>query len=87
MLDNKIVIYQTSDGQTAIDVNLKDETVWLNEQQISLLFDRDEKTIRKHINNAIVEELTDIVVVANFATTTQHGVIKGKERLTNKKNT
>lgn len=70
MLDNKIVIYQTSDGQTSIDVKLEDETVWLNAHQMSILFDRDEKTIRKHINNSIAEELSDTVVVAKFAHTT-----------------
>ena len=45
---------------------------------MATLFDRDYKTIRKHINNAIKEELAGDVVVANFATTTPHGAIKGK---------
>ncbi|MBP5365650.1 MAG: virulence RhuM family protein, partial [Bacteroidales bacterium] len=45
------------------------------------LFGRDEKTIRKHINNAIKEELADSVVVAKFATTTQHGAIKEKQQI------
>ena len=48
---------------------MKDETVWLNTEQMSKLFDRDYKTIRKHINNALNEELKSEVVVANFATT------------------
>ncbi len=47
----EIILYQTSDGQTAIDVRMEGETVWLNCQQMSLLFDRDIKTIGKHINN------------------------------------
>ena len=47
---------------------------------MSILFDRNEKTIRKHIHNSIAEELSDTVVVANFATTTQHGAIKGKQQ-------
>ena len=42
------------------------------------LFDRDYKTIRKHINNALEEELSDQVVVAKFENTTQHGAIEGK---------
>ena len=42
------------------------------------LFGRDVKTIGKHINNAVREELSDQVVVAKFATTTQHGAIEGK---------
>ena len=49
--NNQIVIYQTADGQTQIDVRMENETVWLTSNQMALLFDRDEKTIRKHINN------------------------------------
>lgn len=52
---DKIVIYTTTDGQTAIDVKLENETVWLTANQLSNLFDRDEKTIRKHINNVFSE--------------------------------
>ena len=55
MEENKIIIYQTDDGQTQIDVRLENETVWLTANQMSLLFDRDEKTIRKHINNVFSE--------------------------------
>jgi hypothetical protein len=54
-------------------VRLENETVWLNRQQISELFDRDIKTISKHINNALREELTDFSVVAKFATTASDG--------------
>ena len=61
-----------------LEVNLKDETVWLNTEQIAKLFDRDYKTIRKHINNALNEELKDEVVVAKFENTTEHGAIDGK---------
>lgn len=57
---------------------MKDETVWLNTEQMAQLFDRDYKTIRKHINNAIKEELKDEVVVAKFENTTEHGAIQGK---------
>ena len=56
IMENQIVIYQTNDGQTAIDVRLENETVWLNTSQMSLLFDRDEKTIRKHVNNVFSED-------------------------------
>ncbi len=77
--DTQIEIYKTPDGNLEIQVNLDKETVWLNRQQLSLLFDRDIKTIGKHINNVFDEgELDKKVVVANFATTTQHGAIKGK---------
>ena len=50
-LENKIIIYQTEDGQTQVDVRMEDETVWLSANQMAMLFDRNEKTIRKHINN------------------------------------
>lgn len=54
-LNDKIVIYQTADGQTSIDVRLENDTVWLSANQMAILFDRDEKTIRKHINNVFSE--------------------------------
>lgn len=54
-LNDKIAIYRTADGQTSIDVKLEDETVWLSANQMANLFDRDEKTIRKHINNVFSE--------------------------------
>ena len=50
-----IVIYQTADGQMQIDVRMENETVWLSANQMATLFDRDEKTIRKHINNVFSE--------------------------------
>ena len=77
MEDQKIVIYQTEDGQTQIDVRLENEMIWLTRQQLATLFGRDYKTISKHINNALKEELADEVVVAKFANTTQHGAIEG----------
>lgn len=54
-LNDKIVIYQTKDGQTSIDVKLEDDSVWLSANQMARLFDRDEKTIRKHVNNVFAE--------------------------------
>ena len=63
-----IIIYQTKDGQTLIDVRLENETVWINRQQMAELFDRDVKTIGKHITNALKEELKEIPTVAKFAT-------------------
>lgn len=47
--DEKVIIYQTKDGETSIDVRLEGETVWLTANQMAVLFGRDEKTIRKHI--------------------------------------
>ena len=54
-LNDKIVIYQTKDGKTSIDVKLENDTVWLSANQMAALFERDEKTIRKHINNVFSE--------------------------------
>ena len=59
MNQSKIVIYQTQDGKTSIDVKLEQDTVWLTANQMSLLFDKDEKTIRKHINNIFKEGEVD----------------------------
>lgn len=75
---NQIVIYETEDGQTQIDVRLDGETVWLTRQQLADLFNRNYKTISKHINNALKEELEGEEVVAKFANTTQHGAMEGK---------
>jgi hypothetical protein len=70
----EIVIYkdaQNTDFQ--IEVRVEDETVWLNRQQMADLFSRDIKTIGKHINNALKEELKSIPVIAKFATTATDG--------------
>ncbi len=77
-LNNQIIIYQTEDGQIQVDVRMENDMIWLTRQQIAVLFGRDYKTISKHINNALKEELAGSVVVAKFANTTQHGAIEGK---------
>ena len=67
--NNEIVIFETEDKQVKLPVAVDNETVWLNRNQISELFDRDVKTIGKHINNALKEELyVDNSTVAKFAT-------------------
>ena len=68
---NEIILFE--DGDMKLEVNITDETVWLNRQQLSKLFHRDIKTIGKHINNALKEELKDIPTVANFATVQKEG--------------
>ena len=68
----EIVMYQP-DETIRLEVRMEDETVWLNRQQIALLFDRDVKTIGKHINNAIREELKDLSTVAIFAIVQNEG--------------
>ena len=66
---NEIIIFDTEDHQIKLDVNVESETVWLNRNQMSELFGRDVKTIGKHINNALKEELSvDNSTVAKFAT-------------------
>jgi death-on-curing family protein len=71
---SQIEIYKSIDNQVEIEVNLTKETVWLNRQQLVQLFDRDIKTIGKHINNIFQErELEKKAVVANFATTATDG--------------
>ena len=74
MKQGEIVIYQSSENPDfKIEVRVENETVWLNRNQISFLFNRDIKTIGKHINNALHEELKSFSVVAKFATTAADG--------------
>ena len=68
----EIILYQP-DSSIQIEVRMEAETVWLNRQQIALLFDRDVKTIGKHINNALSEELQGFPTVAKFATVQKEG--------------
>jgi prophage maintenance system killer protein len=78
MKRNQIVIYKDEKNSIQLEVKMEGEMLWLDRQQLATLFGRDYKTISKHINNALKEELADSVVVAKFATTTQHGAMKGK---------
>ena len=55
MEENKIVIYQTEDGQTQIDVRLENETVWLTQAQMAELFQKDQSVVARHINNLFKE--------------------------------
>ena len=76
MSENKteLIIYQTEDGRTKIDVHMENETVWLSLDQMAELFQRDKSTISRHIKNIFDEgELTRESVVANFATTATDG--------------
>lgn len=76
---NEIVIYQNADGKIRIDVRLEDETVWLTQEQMALLFGKGRTTITEHIQNIFSEgELDEEVVRRNFRHTTQHGAIPGK---------
>jgi hypothetical protein len=82
MEENKIIIYQTPDGQTSIDVKLENETVWLTQTQMAELFQKDRTVITRHINNIFKEgELDKNRVCAKFAHTTRHGAIKEKVQI------
>ena len=65
--NDKIIIYQTADGQTAIDVRLENETVWLNTNQMAMLFDREESNIRRHVTNVFSEGELDRKNNVHFA--------------------
>lgn len=76
-----IILYQTPDGQSKIEVTLSGDTVWLTADQMAELFQRNKSTISRHIKNVFEEgELPADMVVAFFATTTQHGAIVGKQQ-------
>jgi len=74
MTQEKIIIYQTDDGQTQVDVKLERDTVWLNRHQLSQLFARD---IKPSVNTSIMclkkVNCQKMKVVANFATTARDG--------------
>ena len=70
----EIILYQP-DESLKLEVRLEGDNVWLNRSQLAELFDRDIKTIGKHINNALKEELDNVPVVAKFATTAADGKV------------
>lgn len=72
--NSEIILYQTEDGRTRIQVRLQDETVWLTQQQMAELFQRERSVITKHIRNVFEEgELVEEAVCANFARTAADG--------------
>ena len=73
---NNIVIYQTENGKTQLDVHLQEQTIWLSLDQISSLFQKNKSTISRYIKNIFLsKELDREAVVANFATTAKDGKI------------
>lgn len=71
---SQILLYQTEDGQTRLEVQLEKNTIWLSLNQMAVLFQRDKSVISKHIKNIFEEgELSSNSVVANFATTGPDG--------------
>lgn len=77
-MEKEIVLFEDNGIKLEVPITPEEETVWLSRTQMAELFDRDIKTIGKHIANARREELEGQVVVAKFATTTVHGAIEGK---------
>ena len=74
MNNTELIMYETEDGKTKIDVRMENETVWLSLEQMSDLFQRDKSTISRHIKNIFDEgELTHQGTVANFATVQSEG--------------
>lgn len=73
-MKNELVLFETADREIKLTVPVENDTVWLNRNQLAGLFQRDVKTIGKHIRNALKEEL-DNSVVANFATTASDGKV------------
>ena len=54
--DSSLLLYETDDGQTKIEVRLQDETVWLSQAQLGELFDKDRRTVAEHIQNIFTEK-------------------------------
>jgi len=71
--DKKDVVVYNGSGNLRIEVLADANTVWLNRQQLALMFGRDIKTIGKHIANALKEELKGVPTVAKFATVQKEG--------------
>ena len=77
-IQDEIVIYQSEDGNVKVDVLFQDETVWLSQEQMALLFGKGRTTITEHISNIFFEgELQEDMVCRKFRHTTQHGAIEG----------
>lgn len=77
--NSEIEIYLSPDGHTEVQVTFDEDTVWLNQEQLGQLFDRDRTVVGRHIKNIFKEgELDESMVCADFAHTTEHGAIKGK---------
>lgn len=79
MNTGEILIYQNQDGNIKVDVRLEEETVWLTQDQMALLFGKGRSTITEHIGNVFKEGELDVKVVSRkFRHTTQHGAIAEK---------
>ena len=75
-----LVVFNDEELELEVKVDKDNETVWLNLEEIAMLFDRDKSVISRHIKNILNEELEKEEVIAKFATTTKHGAIEGKSQ-------
>ena len=78
-MKNKIIIFENQ--EIKLELNMKDDTVWLNTEQMTKLFDRDRTVITRHINVFKNKELNKEEVCAKFAHTTEHRAIRGKTQI------
>lgn len=72
MENNKIIIYQTEDGQTRIDVRMENETVWLTQAQMAELFQKDQSVVARHISNLFKEGELEIESNMHFLHNTRY---------------
>ena len=73
-MDSQFLIYQNKEGDIKIDVRFQDETIWLSQAEMSILFSKDKRTISEHISNIFKEgELDENSVIRNFRTTATDG--------------
>ena len=80
--ESNFLLYNTPEGDVNLKVLLRDETIWLSQQEMQQLFGKAKSTISEHISNIFKEvELEERVVVREFRTTTQHIAIKGEVNL------
>lgn len=85
-LVNNFVIFETENGKVNVDVYFQNDTLWLTQKTMSLLFEKGRSTITEHLTNIFNEkELDEKVVCRNFRHTTQHGAIEGKTQTTTTK--
>ena len=80
-MQKDIIVFHTKDGTTSLEVSLKEDTVWLNQKQMADLFEKNYKTISKHINNIYREGELEKYSTISFFETVQ---IEGNRKITRK---
>ena len=81
-MSNKIILYNTEDGKSKIELHVNNETVWLSQLELAELFQTNKQNISKHINAILKDkELEEKVVVNYQLTTTIHGIMPDKTQM------